>query len=167
MRYAAYGVISCMKIFATFALCLAGFSASTSAPNFTLTDAAGKRVRLSDYRGKVVVLDFWATWCHGCKEEIPWFIEFQNKYRERGLTVIGVSMDEDGWTKVRPFIEKSGMNYPVVVGNEALAKRYSLQGMPMTVVIDRRGKMTAVHTGVVEKDAFEKELAALLETRNN
>jgi peroxiredoxin len=73
-----------------------------SAPDFNLSDAEGASIRLSDYRGRVVILDFWATWCHGCKIEIPWYMEFQNKYKERGLAVIGVSMDDDGDLANRP-----------------------------------------------------------------
>ena len=143
-------------------LCLAAFPAAKTAPNFSLADASGKRVQLSDFRGKVVVLDFWATWCHGCKEEIPWFMEFQSKYARSGLAVVGVAMDEDGWKSVRPFVEKTKMNYTVVVGNDAVAKPYGLDSMPMTVLIDRSGKIVSVHTGVVDKDGFEKELQELL-----
>lgn len=138
-----------------------------AAPNFSLTDASGKRVRISDFKGHVVILDFWATWCHGCKTEIPWFMEFQNRYRQSGLAVLGVAMDDEGWKIVRPFFEKSGMNYTVVVGNEAVAKLYGLDSMPMTVVIDRKGKIAAVHVGLVEKDAFEKEIQDLLNQRRS
>src|SRR5271154_5514257 len=76
-----------------------------AAPEFSLKDANGQTVHLSDYKGKVVLLDFWATWCGPCKVEIPWFIEFESQYKSRGLTVIGVSMDDDGWKLVKPFIE--------------------------------------------------------------
>jgi thiol-disulfide isomerase/thioredoxin len=74
------------------------------APNFILTDAKGDTINLSTYKGKIVLLDFWATWCGGCKTEIPWFMEFDAKYKDHGLAVIGVSMDEDGWKTVRPFL---------------------------------------------------------------
>ncbi len=114
-------------------MCIAAFSEPTAAPNFTLKDAAGKRVRLSDFKGKVVLLDFWATWCHGCKDEIPWFIEFQKKYRPRGLAVIGVSMDEGGWKSVGPFVQKSWMNYKVVIGDDAIAQAYRVDSMPVSV----------------------------------
>src|SRR5258705_7442 len=73
------------------------------APNFALQDASGRTAKLRDYRGKVVLLDFWATWCHGCKEEIPWFSEFQRTYRAKGLAVVGVSLDEGGWSVVKRF----------------------------------------------------------------
>jgi len=132
------------------------------APDFTLPTANGASVRLSRYHGKVVLLDFWATWCHGCKTEIPWYMEFSRKYKKSGLAVIGVAMDDEGWKLVKPFISEKKMNYPVVVGNEDLAKRYSVSEMPVTLLIDRQGKIALSHTGVVDKDAFESELRALL-----
>jgi peroxiredoxin len=132
------------------------------APDFTLPGANGVLVQLSRYQGKVVLLDFWATWCHGCKTEIPWYIEFNRKYKKSGLVVIGVSMDDEGWKVVKPFLKQKKMNYPVVVGNDDLAKRYGLQEMPLTLLIDRQGKIAVSHTGVVDKDAFEGELRTLL-----
>src|SRR5580692_4909964 len=103
----------------------------STAPDFSLANARGKAFTLSKLKGKVVVVDFWATWCHGCKEEIPWFMEFQKKYQRQGLKVIGVSMDEDGWKSVSPFVRQERMNYQVVVGSENLAKEYGLENMPM------------------------------------
>ena len=137
-----------------------------AAPDFTLTDSKGAPVRLSGYKGRVVLLDFWATWCGGCKVEIPWYMEFQNKYKDTGLSVIGVSMDEDGWKSVKPFIEEQKMNYAVVIGNEELAKLYAVDNLPVTLLIDRNGKIAVTHAGLVEKDAFEKEIRALLEDKN-
>jgi cytochrome c biogenesis protein CcmG/thiol:disulfide interchange protein DsbE len=141
------------------------------APGFSLTDADGRELNLAGYRGKVVLLDFWATWCGGCKLEIPWYMEFDQKYRRQGLAVIGVSMDEDGWKAVRPFLAqerdpetggKTAMKYPVVIGNDALAKEYNLTSMPMTFLIDRKGKIALSHTGVVNKDDFEGHILQLL-----
>ncbi len=134
-----------------------------TAPNFTLNDSKGASVRLSDYKGRVVLLDFWATWCPWCEIEIPWYIEFQNKYKGKGLSVIGVSMDEDGWESVKPFREEKKMNYAVVVGNEDLAKLYAVDALPVTLLIDRDGKIADSHAGVVDKDAFENEIRVLLE----
>ena len=141
------------------------------APNFILTDAKGDTINLSTYKGKVVLLDFWATWCGGCKTEIPWYMEFDAKYKDRGLAVIGVSMDEDGWKSVKPFLaldkdpETGGhtaMKYPVVIGSDSLAKQYNLTSMPMTLLIDRGGRIAVSHTGLVEKDDWENKIQSLL-----
>lgn len=141
------------------------FAENRTAPDFTLTNSKGAPLTLSRYKGKVVLLDFWATWCTGCKEEIPWYIEFQKKYKKQGLTVIGVSMDDGGWKLVKPFLKQKGMKYPVVIGNDNLAKMYGLDAMPLTLLIDRQGNIASSHVGVVNKDAFEKELSTLLQTR--
>ena len=146
-------------------------AARSIAPGFTLIDAHGERIDLSDFRGKVVLLDFWATWCGGCKLEIPWYMEFDKKLRGRGLAVIGVSMDEEGWKVVRPFLARkidtetggnTAMKYPVVIGNDALAKKYNLTSMPMTLLIDREGRIALSHTGVVNKADFESHILQLL-----
>jgi peroxiredoxin len=139
-------------------------SGRKAAPNFTLTDSKGGAIKLSDYKGRVVLLDFWATWCGGCKLEIPWYVEFQDKYKDRGLATIGVSMDEDGWKAVKPFLEKNKINYPVVIGNDNLAKLYGLEAMPMTLLIDREGKIAVSHVGVVDKASFEKDIQTLLQS---
>lgn len=141
---------------------LTGANSRKTAPDFALSDSKGASIRLSDYKGRVVLLDFWATWCGGCKVEIPWYMEFQSKYENSGLSVVGVSMDEDGWKSVKPFLEKNPMNYSVVVGNPDLAKLYGVDSMPMTLLIDRDGKIAASHVGMVDKDAFEIEIQKLL-----
>src|SRR5881296_3433215 len=133
-----------------------------TAPGFALNDSKGVPVRLSDYKGRVVLLNFWATWCHGCVLEIPWFIEFQERYKDKGFSVIGVSMDED-WKPVKAFVEEKKVNYPILIGNEGLGKLYELNSMPMTVLIDRSGKIAASYTGVVDKHACETKLQTLLQ----
>jgi peroxiredoxin len=131
------------------------------APGFTAQDATGASFNLSDYKGKVVLLDFWATWCGGCKEEIPWYIEFQTRYKERGLEVIGISMD-DNWDPVKPFIEGHKLNYRVAVGGEQLASLYKIHEMPVTLLIDGHGRIADLHVGVVDKQQFDQEIQTLL-----
>jgi peroxiredoxin len=133
------------------------------APDFTLQDASGREVKLSSLKGKVVLVNFWATWCEGCQVEIPWLVEFQKKYQGRGLVVIGVSMDEDGWKSVKPWLKEKKVNYPVVIGSDELGKQYGLEGMPLTALIDRDGRIAAVHPGLVNKDATDQQIRALLQ----
>jgi peroxiredoxin len=141
------------------------------APAFTLMDAQGQPVSLEAYRGKVVLLDFWATWCGGCKLEIPWYIAFYHQYRDRGLAPIGASMDEDGWKSVRPFLARKkdpetggyiDMPYPVVIATSTVAKEYNITSMPVTLLIDRQGRIAVSHTGVVDRSSFESNIQILL-----
>lgn len=141
---------------------IAAPSQRKDAPGFVLADSNGAAVNLASYKGKVVLLDFWATWCGGCKVEIPWYIDFASKYKDRGLAVIGVSMDDGGWKLVKPFIAAKRVNYPVVIGDAGLAKKYGLEAMPMTLVIDRDGKIAVSHTGLVDKAGFDGEVRAVL-----
>ena len=134
-----------------------------AAPDFSLADAQGKAIQLSHLRGKVVLIDFWATWCHGCQTEIPWFMEFQNKYGSNGLAVVGIAMDDDGWKAVKPFLAARKINYTVVVGNKDIEKLYSVENPPVAVLIDRAGKIAEVHEGVVERESFEKQIKSLLD----
>jgi peroxiredoxin len=133
------------------------------APDFALTDISGKRVRLSDFKGKVVLLDFWATWCGPCKIEIPWFMEFQRKYKDKGFTVVGVSMDEGGWEVVRPFLDRLKVNYPVLLGTDDTAGNFGgVDVLPTTFIIDKDGRIVATHQGLTGKDEFEKAIESLL-----
>jgi peroxiredoxin len=135
------------------------------APDFALKDRSGKTLTLKKYRGKVVLLDFWATWCHGCKEEIPWFSEFQRKYAARGLTVVGVSLDDDGWKVVKPFLANAKLPYRVVLGDDPTAKKYGIESMPDTFLIDRHGRIAAAYAGLVDKDDVEANLRTMLSQR--
>jgi peroxiredoxin len=132
------------------------------APDFSLTDLSGRNFRLSDYRGKVIVLDFWATWCDPCKQEIPHFIELQARYAAQGLQVLGVSMDDDE-PPVRQFQQQYKMNYPVAMGSPKLADQYGgILGLPITFVIDRKGRITARHVGATDASVIEAEIQKLL-----
>jgi len=134
------------------------------APDFALKDADGKLVHLADYRGKVVLLDFWATWCGPCVIEIPWFQEFQRKYKDRGFEVLGVSMDDDGWKAITPFVQRRKINYRVVLGDDKTGDQYGgLEALPTTFVIDRNGRIAAVHVGLASKKDFSDAIEKLLE----
>jgi cytochrome c biogenesis protein CcmG/thiol:disulfide interchange protein DsbE len=135
------------------------------APEFALKDSSGKTVTLKKYRGKIVLLDFWATWCHGCKEEIPWFADFQRKYAAKGLQVVGVSLDDEGWKVVKPFLATADVPYRILLGDEALAKRYGIESMPDTFLIDRRGRIAASYTGMVDRENVDANLRAMLAKR--
>jgi thiol-disulfide isomerase/thioredoxin len=134
---------------------------SSKAPVWELKDPNGKLVKSSDFDGKVVILDFWATWCPPCKAEIPGFIELQKKYGEKGLIVIGVSLDEQGVSVVKQFMKEFGMNYPVVMGDVKLMQDFGGTAIPTTFVIDRSGKIVAKHVGFASKEMFEKEITPL------
>lgn len=132
------------------------------APDFHLKDAWGQELQVSAFKGKVVLLNFWATWCEGCQEEIPAFIDFQEKYRNRGFATVGISTDADGWAVVKPYLEASRINYSIVIGNDDVAKRYGVGSMPMTYLIDRNGKIAATYVGLVDKNNCENVINRLL-----
>lgn len=133
------------------------------APDFALKDVTGATVRLSDYRGKVVLLNFWATWCGPCKIEIPWFIDFEQSYKDRKFAVLGISMDEDGWDSVKPYLEQRRINYRVMIGTEELSQLYGgIDALPTTFMIDREGRIASKHEGLVSKSAYENEILDLL-----
>ena len=132
--------------------------------NFALKDIDNNEVKLASLKGKVVLLDFWATWCGPCKIEIPWFIEFQKKYGKDGLQVVGVSVD-DTIDKLKPYVAQMKMNYLVLQGldHDDMQDAFGpIFGIPVTVLISRDGRMCTKHTGLSSKDAFENEIKALL-----
>jgi peroxiredoxin len=136
----------------------------TRAPDFARVDDSGHKLQLSKLKGKVVLLDFWATWCTGCKQEIPWYVEFESKYKKSGLDAVGVAMDDEGWQVVKPFLKDHlHLNYPVVVGDKTLARQFGgVDMLPVTLLIDREGRIAYSHTGVVNRDEFEKKIQELL-----
>jgi len=134
------------------------------AADFTLRDANGTAVKLSDYRGKVVLLNFWATWCGPCTLEIPWFIEFEQQYKTRGFAVVGVSMDEDGWNAIKPYMAAHKMNYRVLLGDDSVSQLYGgVESLPTTFLIDRKGRVAfPPHIGLAGKNEYLKEIQSLL-----
>jgi peroxiredoxin len=135
-----------------------------TAPDFALKDADGKTVRLSDYKGKVVLLDFWATWCGPCRIEIPWFTDMQRKKKDKGFEVLGVAMDDNGWEDVKPFLEELKVNYRVVIGDDATAQAYGgVDSLPTTFLIDKQGKIAAIHIGLAGRKEFEDGVDELLQ----
>ncbi|MGH9663240.1 MAG: TlpA disulfide reductase family protein, partial [Bryobacteraceae bacterium] len=126
-----------------------------SAPDFALKDANGATVHLSDYKGKVVLLNFWATWCGPCRVEIPWFLQFEREYKDRGFAVVGVSMDDDGWESVKPYIAEQKINYRILLGDDSVSNLYGgVDSLPTTFLIDRSGRVAAVHVGLVGRSTY-------------
>jgi peroxiredoxin len=131
------------------------------APSFTLTNLDGKAVSLADFRGKVVVLDFWATWCPPCKREIPDFVDLQKTYGSRGVQIIGIALDEP--EKVRAFARQNGMKYPVLLGSDEIALRYGgIEGIPTTFILDKSGKIVNRFEGFRPRQVFETAITQLL-----
>lgn len=136
------------------------------APGFVLQSLEGRTVRLSQYRGKVVLVNFWATWCGGCKVEMPWLVELERRYRAQGLEIVGVSMDDAGDDVVTKFAKTKNVNYTIVRGSEAVAKAYgNVQMLPQTFLVGRDGNTAGHFTGVPDKGEFEKAIRELLRGR--
>jgi len=138
-------------------------SAKPLAPDFSLSDLDDRHLALADYRGKVVLLNFWATWCEPCRKEIPRFMEFQTQYSPRGLQVVGISLDDD-IAPVQKFRQQFKVNYPLGLGNAKLAESYGgVLGLPITFLIDRQGHIMARHIGAVDLGLLEKEIQKSLQ----
>jgi thiol-disulfide isomerase/thioredoxin len=148
-------------------------SIATAAPDVHFKDVDDKEVALSDYQGKVVLVNFWATWCDPCRVEIPWLIEMQQKYGPRGFTVVGIAMDEEGKSVVAPFVakeqfdvggKKQTMSYPIVIGNDAIAEKFGgLLGYPTSFLISRDGKQVKRITGLIGYEDVSHDIEALLQ----
>jgi thiol-disulfide isomerase/thioredoxin len=141
-------------------------------PDVTFKNLQGQDVSLASLKGKVVIVNFWATWCEPCRVEIPWMIGFQQKYADKGLTILGVAMDDEGKSVVAPYVQSTQfdvdghsmtMNYPIVLGNDDIAAKFGgLLGFPTTIVISRDGKVQKRFIGLADEADLDKQIKALL-----
>jgi len=141
------------------------------APSFQLRDGSGKAVGLSDFHGKLVVLNLWATECGGCKAELPTFVELHRTYVSQGLAVVGISMDvmyenlkntDEAWARVRPFAAAHGLGYAILIDDGSVEKAYNVTAMPATYLIDKRGRIAAKYIGVVDSSDLKANVRTLL-----
>ncbi len=133
-----------------------------AAPDFSLESTEGKTVSLKDYKGKIVILDFWATWCPPCRRGIPDLISLQDKYKN-DLRVLGISLDSDTKSDVIPFAKKININYPILYGNQQVIQDYGgIEAIPTTIVIDQNGEIVAKFVGLVDKETFAKHIEELI-----
>jgi peroxiredoxin len=139
------------------------FAGSKAAPDFSIPDLAGKTVTLSDFKGQVVILDFWDTWCPPCKKGIPDFIALYEENKDKGLVIIGLAFGREGEEKVVQFAKDKGITYPIVIATDKVVEDFGpIDGIPTTVVIDKKGNIVERYTGFTEKSEFEKVIAPLL-----
>jgi len=133
------------------------------APAFTFTDLNGNTISLENYKGKVIFLNFWATWCGPCRHEIPDFIVMYDKYKEKGLEIIGVSLDRLSKAKLKQWVQKNKINYPIVMANQDIVNDYQPgQFIPSTILIDAQGRIRHKHVGVLNKVTMEKYFLGFL-----
>jgi thiol-disulfide isomerase/thioredoxin len=133
------------------------------APDFSLASLDGKTLKLSDYKGKAVLLNFWATWCEPCKIEMPWFVQLQQQYGPQGLQVLGVAMDDTDPQDIKQFAQKMGVNYPIVVGKETVGDQYGgIPYLPSTFYINRDGKVVDRVFGLVSRSEIEDNIKKAL-----
>ncbi len=149
-------------VLALLAGCTRTEKSDASAADFKLQDLSGKVVRLSDFHGKPVLLDFWATWCPPCRESIPGIEKLYKNYGPKGLVVLGISLDDGGWDSVKSFVAQHGITYPVLKGTESVESEYHVRSIPMMVVIDKNGKVVKRYLGLGGDDDLEKDIKAVL-----
>jgi thiol-disulfide isomerase/thioredoxin len=139
---------------------------STVAPDFSLESLDGKTVRLSDLRGKAVLLNFWATWCGPCKIEMPWFVDLQKQYGSQGLQIVGVAMDDGSKEDIAKFAKDMGVNYPILIGKESVGDQYGgVPALPESFLIARDGKIVDKIVGLRGKSEIEDSIKKALNTR--
>jgi len=137
--------------------------AADPAPNFTLKTLDGKTIELKKLQGKVVVVNFWATWCSPCRQEIPGMMKVYTKYKSKGLEIVGIALDRGGWDDVKPWLEKNPINYPIVLGDGPLTALYGgIEGIPTTFIVDRKGNIIDKKVGALPEEDFEKLIKGAL-----
>src|SRR5271169_5138525 len=142
---------------------LVGNVHNVPAPDFELATLDGRRVKLSDFRGQAVLLNFWATWCPPCKIEMPWFVDMQKEYGKDGLVVLGVAMDDTESAKIAEFTHELGVNYPVLLGTEKVSDDYGdVRSLPTTFYIDRNGMIVDKVVGLLGRDEVESDVKKAL-----
>jgi thiol-disulfide isomerase/thioredoxin len=130
-----------------------------AAPDFELTSLEGKTVKLSDFKGRPVLINFWATWCGPCKIEMPWFIDLKKKYEGQGFEIIGIAMEDTENEKIAEFTKQMGVNYVIVKGKNSVADAYGdVQGLPTSFYVDRDGKIVGQHAGLVSRSTIEEDI---------
>jgi peroxiredoxin len=143
---------------------LVGDVRGAEAPDFELVSLDGRKVKLSDYRGKAVVLNFWATWCAPCKIEMPWFVDIQSHYGNDGLAILGVAMDDSDPQKISQFASQMGVNYPVLLGTNKVSEAYGdVEYLPTTFYINRQGKIVGKVAGLIGKAEIEADARKALD----
>lgn len=142
---------------------LVGDVRGVPAPDFELSSLDGRKVKLSDYRGKAVLLNFWATWCSPCKVEMPWFVDLQKKYGSDGLVILGIAMDDSDAPKIAQFASEMGVNYPVLLGTDKVSEQYgNVDYLPTSFYINRQGKIVGKGTGLLGRAEIEKNIQKAL-----
>jgi len=132
------------------------FQAKKKAPAFSLKTSQGTTVDLKKLKGKLVLVNFWATWCGPCRAEIPAFIDMYEQYKDKGLEIVGISVDDNGWSEVKPFVEKYKINYPVVLDNGSVARAYgNISAIPTTFIVDKEGNLVDRHIGLMKREMLE------------
>jgi thiol-disulfide isomerase/thioredoxin len=157
-------VFSILLILFVFAYLMNAQQSNTvKAPNFSLKTLDGKTVELTKLKGKAVLVNFWATWCPPCRAEIPDFIKAYDVYKSKGFEIVGIALDEDGWTAVKPFMEKNKINYPIVLGDMKVVEDYgNPSGIPTSFFIDKNGNIVDHVVGMLRKEILEQKIKAVL-----
>jgi len=132
------------------------------ASDFVLKDLNGNNVALSDYRGKVVLIEFWATWCPPCRATMPGIEKLHKAYKDRGLVILAISLDSGDWDFVKSFLASYGITYTVLRGTDDVQSKYGVRAIPTTVILDKQGRIAKRYLGFGNEDDFEKDIKAIL-----